>query len=56
MKIKRREDRSWLGILIGIDRLVGGTYYVKDYDFQGGGTVAFEDPGLAAMVALKFGM
>ena len=53
--MKRRRGRSWLGILIGIDRLVGGTYYVKYYDHRGGGTVAFEDPKLAALVHLKFG-
>lgn len=53
--VKRREDISWLGTLIQIDRMIKGRY-ISRYDNHGGGFCAFENAEDATMVVLKFGV
>jgi hypothetical protein len=47
-------DRTWLGLLITVDRLTLGPY-ISEYDGHGGGWLAFQQTGDAAVVAIKFG-
>ena len=55
VKIKRREDLSWIGILTTIDRLVTNKYFVSQYDMQGGGYLAFDNEVDASIVQFQFG-
>lgn len=53
--IKRREDLSWVGILNHIRFMTEGRF-VSSYDFQGGGTVAFELEKDCLITQMKFGV
>jgi hypothetical protein len=54
--IKRvpESDRSWLGLLMRVDRLTAGPY-VSEYNGYGGGKLAFKQEGDAALMLLKYG-
>ena len=52
--VKRQQDKSWLGILIQIDRMVKGRY-ISRYGYDGGGICAFENAEDATLIFLKFG-
>ena len=53
VRIAKQQTRSYIGVLIEIDRMIQGRY-INQYDWQGGGTLAFELAEDATLVNLQY--
>lgn len=54
VRIPRRKDLSWYGIIMTIDRMITGDR-LCEYDMQGGGWIAFENEVDASKIQFHYG-